>query len=62
MNELNRNITDFLMARDLDKNQLIKSLTSGGRYQESKSTNDILGSAYWDFTKNQNNTSKINFY
>lgn len=62
LNELNRNITDFLMARDLDKNQLIKSLTSGGSYQESKSTNDNLGSAYWDFTKNQNNTSKINSY
>lgn len=58
LNELNRNITDFLMARDLDKNQLIKSLTSGGSYQESKAPNDNLGSAYWDFTKNQSSTSK----
>ena len=36
LNELNRNITDFLMARDIDKNQLIKYLTQGGYYEENQ--------------------------
>ena len=63
LNELNRNITDFLMARDLDKNQLIKSLTSGGSYQENKDNTNIndMGAGYWDFTKNKtsNTSSKL---
>ena len=66
LNELNRNITDFLMARDLDKNQLIKSLTSGGSYQENKDNTNIndMGAGYWDFTKNKtsNTSSKLSLF
>ena len=31
MNELNRNISDFLMARDMDKNELIRYIMGGGQ-------------------------------
>ena len=49
LNELNRNITDFLMARDIDKNQLIKYLTQGGYYQENQNTKENdLHTGYWD--------------
>ena len=41
MNELNRNISDFLMARDMDKNELIRYIMGGGQggnqgYQENR--------------------------
>ena len=54
------------MARDLDKNQLIKSLTSGGSYQENKDNTNIndMGAGYWDFTKNKtsNTSSKLSLF
>ena len=50
LDELNRNVTDFLMARDIDKNQLISSITMGSNYDEKK-VDDNLGGNYWDFTK-----------
>ena len=49
LNELNRNITDFILSRDIDKNQLIKYLTQGGSYQENQNTNEYeLNTGYWD--------------
>ena len=64
MNELNRNITDFLMARDMDKNELIKYILNGGSnsgggrgYQENKDYDQDRGfNGFWDFTKNVANT------
>ena len=50
LDELNRNVTDFLMARDIDKNQLISSITMGSNYNEKKD-DDNSGGNYWDFTK-----------
>ena len=50
LDELNRNVTDFLMARDIDKNQLISSITMGSNYNEKKDDNNSGGN-YWDFTK-----------
>ena len=50
LDELNRNITDFLMARDIDKNQLISSITLGSNYDEKK-IDDNSGGNYWDLTK-----------
>ena len=58
MNELNRNITDFLMARDMDKNELIRYITIGAtsnssEYKESKDYDQDKGfTGFWDFTKN----------
>ena len=58
MNELNRNITDFLMARDMDKNELIRYITIGTtskstEYQENKDYDQDKGfTGFWDFTKN----------
>jgi hypothetical protein len=57
MNELNRNITDFLMARDMDKNELIRYISVGGGqgnrgYQENKDYDEDKGfNGFWDFTK-----------
>ena len=57
MNELNRNITDFLMARDMDKNELIRYISVGGGqgnrgYQENKDYDQDRGfNGFWDFTK-----------
>ena len=61
MNELNRNITDFLMARDLDKNELIRYISvgggQGGGYQENKDYDQDRGfNGFWDFTKNAVNS------
>jgi len=63
MNELNRNITDFLMARDMDKNELIRYISIGGSgqggrgYQENKDYDQDRGfNGFWDFTKNAVNT------
>ena len=57
MNELNRNISDFLMARDMDKNELIRYIMGGGQggnqgYQENRDYDQDRGfSGMWDFTK-----------
>ena len=58
MNELNRNISDFLMARDMDKNELIRYISVGGSgggqggYQENKDYDQDRGfNGFWDFTK-----------
>ena len=57
MNELNRNISDFLMARDMDKNELIRYIMGGGQggnqgYQENKDYDQDKGfKGVWDFTK-----------
>ena len=51
LNELNRNITDFLMARDMDKNELIKYVTMGQTYNENKNIVQDLAQGFWDFTK-----------
>ena len=61
MNELNRNITDFLMARDMDKNDLIRYISLGGQgqnnYQENKNYDQDRGfNGFWDFTKNVANS------
>ena len=64
MNELNRNISDYLMARDMDKNELIRFIMSGGSgqggntgYQENKDYDQDRGfNGFWDFTKNAVNT------
>ena len=63
MNELNRNISDFLMARDMDKNELIRFISVGGSgqgnrgYQENKDYDQDRGfNGFWDFTKNAVNT------
>ena len=57
MNELNRNISDFLMARDMDKNELIRYIMGGGQggnqgYQENRDYDQDRGfKGVWDFTK-----------
>ena len=60
MNELNRNISDFLMARDMDKNELIRYIMGGGQggqggnndYQENRDYDQDRGfNGLWDFTK-----------
>ena len=57
MNELNRNISDFLMARDMDKNELIRYIMGGGQggnqgYKENKDYDQDRGfQGVWDFTK-----------
>ena len=61
MNELNRNIKDFLMARDLDKNELIRYISIGGGqrggYQENKDYDQDRGfNGFQDFTKNTVNS------
>lgn len=32
LNELNSRVTDFLLARDIEKNEIIKAITSGNNY------------------------------
>ena len=56
MNELNRNISDFLMARDMDKNELIRYIMnpqgSNQGYKENKDYDQDRGfNGLWDFTK-----------
>ncbi len=59
MNELNRNISDFLMARDMDKNELIRYIIGGGQggnrnYQENKDYDQDKGfSGMWDLQNKQ---------
>lgn len=42
LNEINTRITDYLLARDLEKNEIIKQITSGHNVQlaGSGNTND----------------------
>ena len=56
MNELNRNISDFLMARDMDKNELIRFIMNpqgaNQGYKENKDYDQDKGfTGLWDFTK-----------
>ena len=56
MNELNRNISDFLMARDMDKNELIRYIMNpqgaNQGYKENKDYDQDRGfNGLWDFTK-----------
>ena len=58
MNELNRNISDFLMARDMDKNELIRYIMNpqqanqGQGYRENRDYDQDRGfNGLWDFTK-----------
>lgn len=56
MKELNRNISDFLMERDMDKNELIRYIMnpqgSHPNYKENKDYDQDRGfNGLWDFTK-----------
>lgn len=56
LNELNRNVTDFLMARDIDKNQLLQALNTGAQYQprnQNINQGNEMGNNYWNIPQVQ---------
>lgn len=64
LNDINGHITDFLVSRDMEKNDLLKFITSGGNagFQYKGGKNDVNNNNmfygnnnnYWDFTNNTN--------
>jgi hypothetical protein len=66
LNDINGHITDFLISRDIEKNDIIKFITSGGRgilgvSNTNQNKNNMFGSSnnnYWDFTNTNSDRSK----
>ena len=66
LNDINGHITDYLVSRDIEKNEIIRYITSGGtsgqkgtvNYGPQQGAGGFFGQNYWDFTNNNPNRSK----
>jgi hypothetical protein len=66
LNDISGHISDFLLSRDLDKNELLKYINGGGNYGQrgvlNINTNQQMqgmDNGYWDFTGSSQNKRKI---
>ncbi len=66
LNDVSAQISDFLLSRDLDKNELLKYINGGGNYGQRGVLNNNqqmqgMDNSYWDFTGTSQNKRNNNY-